>query len=375
MTVPIEPKIYQVSEFLDLINSTLEDNIGESLIIGEVSDLRYSGNKWVSFALKDEAGLINCFSHVSKARIPLEDGMMLKVLGKLRVYAKYGKLSFSILAIEAIGEGSLKRAYELLLKKLAREGLFDEQFKLPLPRFPRAIGLITSADSAALGDVRKVLSQRWGDFKLLLIPVKVQGIDAAKDIIKALRYFNEHRLVDVIILTRGGGSLEDLQSFNDEQVARTIFASRIPIIAAIGHERDVTIVELAADQRASTPSNAAQLTVPDRKEIALELEAMNQTLANLVNQKFNSMVNLINHAKKALKLPLIDARNRLDNLNQMLIALDPKSILRRGYSVTMLASNHKIIKKPHGLKSGERLITRLAQGKIYSEVTNVSNKF
>lgn len=363
----IEPIILSVSEFNDLVNSTLGDNIGEALVQGEISDLRFSQGKWVSFSLKDEESILPCFAPKEKISIPLEEGIKVKILGRPRIYAKRGLYSFQIIAVQAIGEGSIKKAFQELLIKLEKEGLFRQDLKLPLPEFPDSIGIITSLDGAAITDVKKILSQRWGDFKLFIKPVNVQGIKSEQDVINAINYFNHHLPVDVIILTRGGGSMEDLQAFNSELMARSVFASKIPIIAAIGHERDITIVELVADKRASTPSNAAQLAVPDRRNIELKLNDLESRAKLKIQSDIKDFDHLIKDAETLAAKILEDSRTRIKELLNLLNSLSPEKVLERGYTITRDLSG-KIIKQAKLLKKGDKIETIFHDSKITSEV-------
>lgn len=410
-----EPKTYTVTEFNELVNETLREHVGEVLISGEISGLSIRQNKWITFSLRDESSTVNCFGVVGKIGINIEDGMHVKILGAPRIYVPYGRYSLNVNAIEPIGVGALQRAYELLVAKLQSEGLFEEKHKQALPHYPSRIGLITSKDGAALGDVRKVLSDRWGNFTLTLAPVQVQGIDAPKQVTNAVRWFNDQHPVDVLILTRGGGSLEDLQAFNDEVVARTVFSSKIPIIAAIGHEQDITIAELVADKRASTPSNAAQLAVPDWRTVNAELEAINTRLRSHIlselqakhaslkhvmqlarqireralektthwSLRFQQLLIQYAHERKLVyanleqqKKQIIfqtnlrqqQASERLRKAQAILRALSPTGILKRGYTFTIDSASGRILTSATHVKFGQRITTQFHDGTVNSEV-------
>lgn len=266
MTTPL-----QVSQFVEFLNTAFSTAVfpeGAS-VEGEVAEYRVSQDKWIWFKLKDDKALVECFSTVWQLRVPLEDGMKVRVHGMPRVYPKSGKFSLSVERVEHVGEGALRRAFELLKKKLAEEGLFDAARKRALPRFPERVGLIASAESAAYGDFLRILGNRWGGVTVHVVDVAVQGKDAVADIIAAFRRFNDDpSLAEVVVLTRGGGSLEDLQAFNSEEVARAVFSCHAPVIVGVGHERDESLADYVADVRASTPTNAAELLVPDRREMA-----------------------------------------------------------------------------------------------------------
>lgn len=261
---------FSVGQFVEFVNTALSTAVFPegTAIEGEVAEYRVSQNKWIWFLLKDEHAVISCFATTWQLRTPLEDGMKVRVVGLPKIYPKSGKFSVTVERVELVGEGALKRAFELLKRKLSEEGIFDPGRKRPIPRFPQRIGLIASSESAAYGDFLRILKNRWGGLEIRSADVAVQGRDAIHDIVGAFRWFNDHPdAADVLVLTRGGGSLEDLQAFNSEEVARAVFGSRIPVIVGVGHERDETLADYAADVRASTPTNAAELIVPDRKEV------------------------------------------------------------------------------------------------------------
>ncbi|MBI4032449.1 exodeoxyribonuclease VII large subunit [Candidatus Berkelbacteria bacterium] len=385
-----EPPVYSVTEFNELVNAALTEHVGSVLVEGEISGLTIRQNRWVSFDLKDQTSTLNCFAVRYRIGIPLEDGMRVRILGTPRIYVPYGKYSFNVMAIEPIGEGAFRRAYELLLKTLEVEGLFASEHKQPIPRFPTSIGIITSPDGAALGDVRRILRERWGGFTLVLAPVAVQGRTAAAAVVEAIEYFNQYQPVSTLIVTRGGGSLEDLQAFNDERVARAIYASRIPIIAAIGHEQDVTIAELVADQRAATPSNAAQLTVPDRVTVALQLTATQARVQAAIQRRIDTHDQALARAIELVRRTLLHAqqsvstsstritnvirigrdaaKTRVNQIAQLFQALNPHAILGRGYSFTIDAASGTIVRSVKQAITGHHIQTRVSDGVFTSEV-------
>jgi exodeoxyribonuclease VII large subunit len=283
----MEQVIYSVKQFNELINTVLSTQVGEVTVTGEVSGYQVRQNKWVSFDLKDNDSVVNCFTTMYQLDFPLEDGQEILVTGTPRIYVPYGKFSLNVRNVQLKGEGALQKAFEALKLKLEQEGLFALEHKLALPRFPESIGIITSSEGAAINDIIKVINRRWGGLKLFLLPTLVQGKNAPDELVGAIEYFNQYQTVDVIIFGRGGGSLEDLQAFNSERVARTIFASKIPIITGIGHEHNTSIADLVADIRAATPSNAAEMTVPDRETVQNSLKLLqhqaNQTIQDLIN--------------------------------------------------------------------------------------------
>ena len=271
-----EPQTLSVSQFVQGLNAALEEALFPygAAIEGEVAEYRVSQDKWVWFLLKDATAVVSCFSTVWQLRQPLEDGMKVRVHGLPKVHPKSGKFSVNVDRVEMVGEGALKRAFELLKKKLDAEGLFAPGRKRALPRIPERVGLIASTESAAYSDFLRILGNRWGGLKIQAAHVQVQGRDAVRDIVGAFAYFNAHpELAEVLVLTRGGGAMEDLHAFNSEEVVRAIFGSKIPVVVGVGHERDETLADYVADVRASTPSNAAERLVPDRRDVERELDA------------------------------------------------------------------------------------------------------
>jgi exodeoxyribonuclease VII large subunit len=329
------------------------------------------------------------------------------------MFQKAGSFHFRVQSIEPIGAGALQQAFELLKKQLASEGLFATERKRPLPRFPSRIGLITSPDAAAYTDVLQILNNRWGGLTVHLTPVGVQSQDAVSQIVGALAYQNQVLKPDVIILTRGGGSLEDLQPFNSEAVARAIYASRIPVVSGVGHERDVTIADYVADVRASTPSNAAERVVPDRQQVLFEIATLteqagyslersiqteNLAVADLVDrldgafqskrqrlqdlseslrhhfmimsERVRSYLTTLDHRGSQLTTRMAvltdQSREGIDHLQKLLTSLNPERILKRGYSVT-LDSAGRIITSAVSVPPNTIITTKLAQGQLQSK--------
>jgi exodeoxyribonuclease VII large subunit len=412
MEEPIIP-VLSVTDFNSTVNEVLRKM--RVWVQGEVSGYKVSQNKWVSFDIKDKGSRLNCFTTVYTLDIALEDGMEVKVLGTPSVYVPYGKYSFSVQRVEPVGEGALRRAFELTKKKLEEEGLFDPARKKLTPRFPRTIGIVTSPEAAAYTDFLRILNNRWRGVEVVLRPSVVQGNDAPAQIVDALEWFNKYYPVDVIVLTRGGGSLEDLQAFNSEMVCRAVYASRIPIICGVGHERDITLAELVADIRASTPSNAAELAVPDRKEIAWQLGQFEKTMAQVVMghvsqlkwgfrellgrmerpiraqfeqfqqrehqlhsafQSFQSRTRQYGEAAVSMGQRLDSCYDRLllshhriiDQAQQLLSSYNPKQVLQRGYAIAR-AGNGKIIRQLSQVKVGESVQIEVEDGAFTSQVT------
>jgi exodeoxyribonuclease VII large subunit len=307
---------------------------------------------------------------------PLEDGMLLQVRGAPRLHPLYG-FSVNIQTIQPVGEGSIKKAAQLLEAKLAAEGLFDPSRKRSLPYPPRRIGLITSGESAAYRDFIKILNARWGGVEIDLVDVQVQGELAPAQIVAALSHFETSELVDVIVLTRGGGSAEDLATFSTEQVTRAVAGSRIPTLVAIGHEVDISLAELAADQRASTPSNAAELLVPDKKHFLENLQDIRIQLGQLTETGLRDTADLLE--EKCLSIQtgwdrlFEDWQQGLAVKRQLLEAFNPQTALRRGYAIVRSAAG-KVVRSGKHIKSGEKLKLELADSLIDTAVRKIHLK-
>lgn len=279
----VDLKVFSVTEYVGYVNNALAER--DAVVEGEVSEYRVNQGKWVFFKIKDESSTLECFTMIFKVRFPLEDGMRVRLYGTPRIYAKTGKLSISVEWVEPTGEGSLKRAFELLKAELEKEGLFSQDRKRPLPTLPKRIGVITSRDAAAFGDFKKIIGQRFSGLELYLYHVQVQGADAISSIQEAFSFFNANHEkfgIQVVALIRGGGSLEDLAAFNSREVAFAVFGSAVPVICGVGHEEDVTIADYVADVRASTPSHAAELLVPHRRDVLQRIEYASSTMEEAV---------------------------------------------------------------------------------------------
>ena len=300
------------SEFVAVVNQTLEYAYSSVTIVGEVSEFKVNQGKWVFFNVKDEETSVPCFMTLWGLTQPIEDGMKVVVRGIPKI-TKWGKFSFTVSKVAPVGEGSLKKAFEMLKKKLADEGLFDVSKKRPLPEEITKIGVISSTAAAGYHDFVKIINARWGGIKVLTAHTQVQGLDAPEQIIRALKYFNEHTDVQVIALIRGGGSKDDLSCFNDEALVRAVAASKIPVICGIGHEVDESLCDLACDVRASTPSNVAELLTRDRKteKIAEKLD--------LILQKLNSEIRIL--------------ESELAQKKRIIETLNPENILKQGYAI------------------------------------------
>lgn len=359
-----------VGELVALINQTFDFAYPEVTVVGELANLRVSKGKWLYFDLKDDEASVKFFGTVYMLPGPLEDGMLLKVRATPRLHNLYG-FSMNVHTIQPAGEGSIKKAAQLLQAKLTAEGLFDEHRKRPLTYPPQRIGLITSRQSAAYADFIKVLDARWGGSEVELIDVQVQGDPAPGQIVAAIEQFNAMAVPpDVLVLIRGGGSAEDLAAFSTEAVTRAVAASRVPTLVAIGHEVDLSLAELAADRRASTPSNAAELLVPDRRDelrrIAECRRQLDQLLTQQVSSRKEQLQTLVAHLDQAWELVLNDAVRELQLRRQLLSALDPNAALRRGYAI--IRSESGLVTSAKQLHPGDRLRLQLRDGDVNAEV-------
>ncbi len=329
--------VLSVSDFVALVNQTFEYAFPLVAIVGELANFRVSKNKWVYFDLKDELASVRFFGTVFALPGPLEDGMMLEVVGQPRLHPQFG-FSVNVRSMRPVGEGSIKKAASLLEAKLRAEGLFDENRKRLLPYPPVAVGLITSKESAAYADFIKILDQRWRGVDIQLIDVQVQGEAAPGQIVAAIEQFNQRaEQPEVLVLIRGGGSADDLQAYSTEQVTRAVAASRIPTLVAIGHEIDLSLAELVADSRASTPSNAAELLVPDRRDVRqrLHTQATNITevmLGLLADRRTAAEVGQ-SLVEKLIEDRLRSARQSLERQMQLVTAFSPIAVLKRGFAI------------------------------------------
>lgn len=367
-----------VSDCIALVNQTLEYAYPVVVVEGEVASFKVSKGKYVFFDLKDDQGVLSCFMMVYQLRTPLEDGMKIQVVAQPRLTA-WGKFSLNVREARAVGEGSIKRSFELLKAKLEKEGLFDASRKRSLPQMPARIGLIASVESAGYADFLKILKQRWGGVEIVVADVQVQGITASRQIQRAMQYFNEHaEPVEVLVLVRGGGSAEDLAVFNEEPLVREVASSRIPTLVGVGHEVDTSLCDLAADVRAATPSNAAQLLVPDRAALLREID-----------HKQHRLFQKLEHRATAIKTRIDATAERLINrMGQMLSTqlwhvayaekllqqLDPKTVLRRGYSLVRDQKGGVVRGLAKSVKKGDKLIIELDRAIMKVGVEDVSTK-
>jgi exodeoxyribonuclease VII large subunit len=345
-----QKKVWTVTELTARIRDLLAGEFKDVLVQGEISNVRHAQSRHLYFTLKDAKAQIRCvcFANVAtRLRFRPEDGLQVTVRGSIGVYEQRGEYQIYVEYLEPVGLGALQLAFEQLKQKLAAEGLFDAARKKPLPLLPRRIGVVTSPDGAAVRDILRILRRRFPNVRVTIYPVRVQGAGAKEDIVEALQYLNAKQLVEVIILARGGGSLEDLWAFNEEAVARAIAASAIPVISGVGHETDFTIADFVADLRASTPSNAAELVVRTRLEfethIAQAQHKLLQRMRYLLLEARHRLRELITHP--AFRTPeeiLRQRRQQVDELSLRLSELvgEQLAATRQRFSVaqTRLAS-------------------------------------
>ncbi len=437
-----QPRIYSVSQVNTLIKSVLENNLpGRMAITGEITDFKHHYSGHCYFSLKDEGSVLPCViwkSKFSKVKFEVENGLAVVARGHIDVYPPQGKYQFYVDTMKPAGIGDLQLAFEKMVKRLEGEGLFDEKHKKPLPKYPQRIGILTSESGAAVHDIIDSIFSRWSCAKLFLYPVAVQGEGAAVEIAAALRDVNrrnEQLGLDLLIVGRGGGSLEDLWAFNEEVLARAIFDSSIPVISAVGHEVDTTISDLVADARASTPTKAGVVAVPDMEDVLEQLAMIESRLGvkvqgrlELARQRletalaswvFRNPLLPVNNRRQQLdelesmlsdsfRTMVFDIRNRLGSYHEQVLriephrligrraieltdlsnrarigvsailetsrmalvgaqnrlgALNPRSVLKRGYSITMNKKTGVVVRRPDDIEIGDLLETELAEEK------------
>ncbi len=369
-------QVWSVSDFVAVLNQTLEFAYPSVIITGELANFRVSKNRWVYFDLKDEASSVKFFGTIYNLPGPLDDGMLLQVRGAPRLHSLYG-FSVNVQTIQPVGEGSIKKASELLQAKLAAEGLFDESRKRPLPYPPRRIGLVASAESAAYRDFMKIINARWGGVEIDHIDVQVQGELAPPQIVAALSYFETSELVDVIIVTRGGGSAEDLAAFSTEQVTRAVAGSRVPTLVAIGHEVDVSLAELAADQRASTPSNAAELLVPDKKDVLKQLHLAKTLLFQRAEHRLVAAGQAIADSKTSVQelwdRLFANQQQSLSLRRQLIEAFSPQTALRRGYAIVR-SGQGRLVRSGKMVKPNDVVVLQLYDALVDTVIKKIKLK-
>ena len=391
--------VLSITQLTEYIRGRLDDDpfLGQVAVRGEISNYKVYPSGHHYFTLKDEGAALKCVIFKSSAvrlRFRPDNGMKVIAMGKVTVYPRDGAYQLYCAAMAMDGVGDLYAAFEQLKKKLAAQGLFDPAHKKPLPKCPGTIGIVTSSAGAAVHDMLRILRKRYPLTKVRLLPVRVQGAEAPGEIAAAIRYANRYRLADLLIVGRGGGSIEDLWAFNDELVAHAIYESEIPVISAVGHEPDVTISDYVADLRAATPSNAAELAVPDQDALRQNLDAMSSAMASALSRQLKaarqhlnvlsqspalrSPTGYIEQREKSLELlknRLIAAQNQsITRKNQRYIAavskldaMSPLKVLTRGYSIAQTEAG-EVLRSVRQVELGERVSVLLSDGKLSATV-------
>lgn len=396
-----EKYIYSITGLTQEIKMLLESTIPVIWAEGEISNFKLHSSGHMYFSLKDTGAQIPCVMWRSRGgtlSFEPQDGMKVVAKGRVTVYEKRGAYQLDIIKLQPSGIGDLQLALEQLKQKLKEEGLFDNEYKKNIPRYPESIGIITSPTGAAIEDLVNVINRRFPGVEIVLNPVKVQGDGAAEEIAKAIDTFNEYGMVDVLIVGRGGGSLEDLWAFNEESVARAIFRSGIPVISAVGHEIDFSISDFVADLRAPTPSAAAELVVPEKddlknrvnsnlrklyKGVQMRMELAREKLKRLTGSYgFRRPIDQIRQYQQRLdeisktmergqKHTVEILREKLGALSQKLTVLAPQSIMQRGYSICYRANDLTIIKQAGDLSKDEKIKVQLYKGNIHGTVEEI----
>ncbi|NQV38849.1 MAG: exodeoxyribonuclease VII large subunit [Candidatus Marinimicrobia bacterium] len=391
------PIILTVSELTRDIKDLLENQFPSIGVRGEISNFKYHSSGHMYFTLKDQGAEISAVmfrGHNQYLPFRPENGLEVQAFGRITVFEKRGNYQIVIQTMEQAGVGALYQAFEALKRKLSDEGLFDTSQKKPLPKYPKTIGIITSGTGAAVKDILQVLGRRAPHVDVILRPTLVQGPAAAPDIVQAITDMQNHGKADLIIVGRGGGSIEDLWPFNEEKVARKIFESKIPIISAVGHETDTTIADFVSDYRAPTPSAAAEIACPSRDEILMELDQWRTRSARkidgLLQMKWQSIDHYIerlqvlnpvkaierhreNLSQKQIRMNqsmsncIKHLKTNIHGLSEKLIALNPEAILNRGYSIARLWPGGQIIRSSKNVKIGAVFTLQTGDGSIKGE--------
>jgi exodeoxyribonuclease VII large subunit len=397
----MEQKVISVTQINEYIRAQMDADplLGNLAIRGEISNYKMYPSGHHYFTLKDEGGALRCVlfkGNAVRLRFRPENGMKVIAMGKISVFPRDGAYQLYCTALSLDGVGDLHVAFEQLKAKLAAQGLFDPAHKKPIPKYPQTIGIVTSSAGAAVHDMLRILRKRYPLCKVLLLPVRVQGVEAPPEIAGAIRYANHFRLADLLIVGRGGGSIEDLWAFNDERVAYAIYESQIPIISAVGHEPDVTIADYVADLRAATPSNGAELAVPDQDALRQTLDAMSGAMASSFNRQVKAARQHLQvlSASPALQSPtgyLDQKRKNVEMLKNRLVsaqiqgtdrkkrryiemaakldAMSPLKVLTRGYAMAQTESGD-VLKSVTQVQPGDTITVHLSDGRIDAAVTD-----
>lgn len=397
----MEQQILSITQVNEYLRSRMDSDpmLMQIAVRGEISNYKMYPSGHHYFTLKDENAALKCVifkGNTMRLRFRPENGMKIIAMGRITVYPRDGAFQLYCTGMTVDGIGDLYAAFEQLKAKLAAEGLFAQEHKKPLPKYPKTIGIITSSAGAAVHDMLRILNKRYPLAKVLLLPVRVQGAEAPPEIAAAIGYANHHQLADVLIVGRGGGSIEDLWAFNDERVAYAIYRSQIPVISAVGHEPDVTISDYVADLRAATPSNAAELVVPDQAALLQNMDSAASAMASAMQRQIQNASRRLQtlsqsavmqaptvyfeQKQKSLELlsgRLISAQERkLNKEEQQYIALvakldamSPLKVMTRGYSIAE-TSTGKLVRSIHDIQIGEKIAVSVQDGTITASVTS-----
>ena len=401
----MEQQVMTISQINEYIRAKMDQDplLGNIAVKGEISNYKVYPSGHHYFTLKDEESTLKCVMfkfNAIRLRFKPEHGMKIIAMGKISVFPRDGAYQLYCSAISLDGVGDLHAAFEQMKNKLAAQGLFDVSHKKPLPSYPSVIGIVTSSAGAAVHDMLRIIKKRYPLSKVLLLPVRVQGTEAPREIAIAIKYANRYKLCDVLIVGRGGGSLEDLWAFNEEIVAHAIYSSEIPVISAVGHEPDITISDFVADLRAATPSNAAELVVPDQDALRQNLDSMCDAMLSAVRRQVvntRKHLNLLS-ASAALRSPdgyILQRKNTLEITCRKLIqvqerlitthrrrfvadiakldALSPLKVLTRGYSVAQ-ADDGTIVRSVSQINIGEKINVILCDGKLSASIKDIEEK-
>lgn len=401
----MQEQVLSVTQINEYIRSRMDADpmLTQVAVRGEISNYKLYPSGHHYFTIKDEGGALKCVMFKGNAirlRFRPENGMKIIAMGKISVFPRDGAYQLYCYALAMDGVGDLHAAFEQLKEKLAAQGLFDPAHKKPIPKYPKVIGIVTSSAGAAVHDMLRILRKRYPLTEVRLFPVRVQGAEAPPEIVGAIRYANRHRLADVLIVGRGGGSIEDLWAFNDERVAFAIYESEIPVISAVGHEPDVTISDFVADLRAATPSNAAELAVPDQDALCQTLDSVSDSMIATLSrqlknarqrlkmlsdsaplrgptayleQKRNQIKLLENRLNGAQRMSLDRKKQRFIACTAKLDAMSPLKVLGRGYAMAQNAHGD-VLRSVSQTKPGDAVRISFCDGHITAAVTDVKEK-
>ena len=376
----IDKGIYSVSEINSYLKNLLDSSseLFDLCIAGEISNYKCYPSGHHYFSLKDSESTLPCVMFKGNAvslRFRPENGMSVLAKGRISIYERDGKYQLYCNTLYPVGIGNLQLEFERLKAKLSKEGIFDQSHKKPLPRFPKTIVVVTSPSGAVVHDITRILNERWPLSAVKILPVRVQGVEAPQEMIDAIKFANDAFLGDVIILGRGGGSLEDLWAFNDEGLAREIYESTIPVISAVGHEPDVTISDYVADARASTPSNAAEIVVPDSSDFIMLLDKYSKVLnpKSVIDRKRMDLDLYLEKLRRNYMNTVGDRKRMLATTAAKLDALSPMKVLSRGYAIAITDAG-RTVRTSEDISVDDRLSLQFLKGRAIVTVEEIENE-